>query len=612
MRVERSHRRGMALLLTLVTIMLLSLEVAIVSTVATRGMGQEATLFTRHTAVRRGAETAINRLNTKIANYLNGQGTPNQAESWFAEGGSGAITNQSLTLDNPDGGSTTSPVIISAYLAERKGSFYHLVGRARENGIDIKLHRWVQLKHCPEALQLILSDRRMNNPYRVLQYVDPYPFVMADASGRVFFGEDSSPGKFWTWHPDTGLSTIVTNESKPGYNTMAVTQDGRVFFGEDAAPGSFWTWKADTGLSTLVASTNYSVAPAHDYNSFVYLAPDGRVTWSESHYWGNGGRGTIWTWKEGVGLSTVLATSATVGSWGVYGIGPGGHIYFAKITTSPSWLAEVYYWLEGTTVKIANHHAYIDDLKIAPNGRIAFQAGNDPGRIWTWMPGSPLTINNFDSYTHVIHIPGISPFEDRIFYAGKNWDTTADQCRMRKPDGTLTTIASGSGIDQLCGGPDSAHDINDAFFLGTAANYQAFLPGFVWNSSSGTTTRYLASDYFSEWGVSDDGRVFGKPKTSDAVVTWKNGVLSTLVSGIAGVGDKALVVRPDGRVFFGTNAANGSLWTWKEGVGLSTLVTNAAYPGYLSLRVAGDGRVFFGEKGNGVRLWTWKEQSCSP
>jgi hypothetical protein len=398
MRVKRFRHRGMALLLTLITIMLLSLEVAIISVVATRGMGEEATLFTRYMAVRRGAETALTRLNTKMADYLNGQGTPNQADTWFAEGGGGSIDSQSLTLDNPDGGSTTSPVVISAYLAERKGNFYHLVSRARENGIDIKLHRWVELLYCPNPLQLILSDRRMNNPFRVQYYTDPYPFVMTDSTGRVFFGEDVAPGKFWTWHPYTGLSTIVTNESKPGFNTMAVAPDGRVFFGEDTTNGSFWTWKADTGLSTLVNNISHSVAPSTVNTTFVHVASDGRVVWSESHEW-NDLWGAIWTWKEGVGLSTVFTPTGTTGTRGVRGIGPGGHIYFAKIThlgVAPWWQIDVRYWLNGTTTLVAGdsggYPAFIDNLKTSSSGRVAFLADNAPSRLWTWKPGSSLIL----------------------------------------------------------------------------------------------------------------------------------------------------------------------------------------------------------------------------
>jgi hypothetical protein len=223
----------MALLLTLVMIVLLSLEVAVIGLVAIRGLGEEGTLATRNTAARRAAESAINRLSTQLSQYLNSTGTPDQALTLFAPGGSSAITNQALTLDNPDGSQTTSPVIISAYIKERRGSLYHIIGRAVEGSVDLVIHRWVQLQACPQSLTgltLILSDRVMTNPVRLFFYDDPYPFVMTDDNSRVFFGEDSTSGKFWTWHPDTGLTTITTGQNKPGYNSMGVTSDGRVFF----------------------------------------------------------------------------------------------------------------------------------------------------------------------------------------------------------------------------------------------------------------------------------------------------------------------------------------------------------------------------------------------
>jgi hypothetical protein len=380
------------------------------------------------------------------------------------------------------------------------------------------------------------------------------------------------------------------------------------FFGEDGANGSFWTWKTTTGLSTLITTIPYSVVDSANLYDQVRLSSDGWLAVSESYDWGaTASRGKIWAWKEGVGLFTVYTPNSSTQGWGVHGAGTGGYIYYGVD-------GKTYYWLGGTSVQLTNA-TYIDQLEMSSDGRIAWQANHDPGTIRTWKSGDGIPVSSFDSTasssSNEIYGAGISPFDSRIFYAYFGY-TGSDKCLIRNGDGTKTTLTSGSNVGLLCGtsggAGSGAHGIHHATFVGNASSYQAFLPGFVWNSSTGTSILYMgAGQYFDEYVVDSTGRIFGHPNGANALISWKNGVgLSTLLS-VTGVADHALAIAPDDRIFIGANNSNSSLWTWKESTGLSTIVSGAAYPGYMSLRVAPDGRVYFGEKGNGVRFWTWKE-----
>src|SRR5262245_16912943 len=115
MLAQHPRSQGMALLITLIMVLLLSLEVAMIGLVASRGLGDEGALLTRNTAARRGAEVALNRLNTQLTLFLSSNGTPDQVDTNFKMGQGQDIASQTLVLDSPDSGTTNSPVTISAY-----------------------------------------------------------------------------------------------------------------------------------------------------------------------------------------------------------------------------------------------------------------------------------------------------------------------------------------------------------------------------------------------------------------------------------------------------------------------------------------------------------------
>ncbi len=221
----RKQHPGSALIITFIFLIMLSLQVAMISLIAVRGFSEEGVLLTQNISARRSAETALNRLETKLHNFLL-TGTTATAESSFAQGQANAITATTLSTDNPDGGTDTMPVTISAWVQERRGDMYHMVGRATSGGVDILMHRWVRVKVCPSggALTTIASG---------IDWPGDASTVASPVDGRVFFGQMKNPGNFWTWDPATGLSVIISGIAAPGfYATSAVSPiDGRVFFG---------------------------------------------------------------------------------------------------------------------------------------------------------------------------------------------------------------------------------------------------------------------------------------------------------------------------------------------------------------------------------------------
>lgn len=598
---HQPHKQpGQALILTLVVITMLVLEVAVISLIAIRGFGEEGLLMSQNISTRRAAEIALNRLNTSLVSYLNTTGTPAGADTAYAQNVS-PITSITLTLDNPDGGTSSTSITIDAWVKERKGNLYHLVGRARQGTTDILMHRWIPIQACPDGLQLIMSDRYITTPSREWYWNTQYPFVMTSSEDRVFFGENSSTGEFWTWDETDGLSTIVTGEYKPGYEAMAVASDGRVFFGEPnpVASGSFWTWKADTGLSTIVDGAQNGIYPAH-----VFVGTDGRVAFSEYNQSFTANRGKIWTWKNGV-LSTIYTPSA--GGWGVgvFGMGPDSRIYYTANPNGDSD-TETYYWLDGTppTTGLVLDIS-IELARVAPDGRIFMQRkgqSDPPALIYTWKPGlssvsssSPLYSWNYDTFQ-------LGADSSNNFYITKSDNSSTNDACYVSNGTTSITIASGGGTNNLC------YPLSGM----TQVDSKIYLSGMVYEPGTGLTTKYLSSgnNNLDDMVVDSTGRVSGNASDAPgAFITWKDGTLSTIVSGVDTMGERSVAVNSDGRVFFGQNASSGTFWTWKEGVGLSTLATGTKI-GYFSTATTSAGRVFFGETGSNARFWTWKERNC--
>lgn len=445
-----------------------------------------------------------------------------------------------------------------------------------------------------------------------------YQNTVVGLDGRVFFAEQTSAGKVYTWKENTGLSLIHTTASGdlPGFqHGIAVTDDSRVFWGDEHR---IHTWKVDTGLSMLYHTPSNSGLGKEG----VYVNSSGRMYAGQasSDY-----DSDFITWDVTTGLTVIVTDGNRVGSNGSAVVSPlDGSVYFGErcrtapgCTTAATDYETIRYWkapnIFSTISATVNSPGDNKAIAVASDGRLYFAEdynGPGNGNIWTWVPGGGAPTALLGS---TVGKPGerataIGP-DDRVYFGGNS----TMKVFTYKPGVGLSTIGASTfgapGYYSMHVGPDGR------LYFGTNSGSGSF---YTWKDN-GTGAGMLSMlvtgagsvGYQNAVATSPDGRVFfGQENASGSVRTWtESSGLSVLVGPLANPGTLSMVTTLDGRVFFGQNSATpGALWTWKEGVGLSTIVTGATNPGYDSLAVAVDGRIFFGEyKNSSAKFYTWKD-----
>lgn len=600
-----SHR-GSAILLTLAMLILLSLEVAVISLIAVRGLGDEGVLLTQNLVTRRAASTGLHRLEGRLYEYLK----TNVPTSVLSTYGSGSPITETLMISNPDGGgSSAMPVDISSWVIARRGNMYQIASRARSGFVDITLKRWVQVQVCGRDITYNIVNS-VASPSE-LNWADNRPFQIMREDGRAFIWEHSAStnaSRFWTWSETSGLSVIVSGRTNPGFISAAISPtDGRMFFGEDTASGNFSTWHESTGLSILVSNISSPGAEA------TVVAPDGRVFFG-------GYSGRMWTWTQSKGLSTIIptATYPTVAGpgAGALAVASDGRLYFGEHNntgTGRFWTwkdngtgAGVLTLLQNTGVVSRPGGWY--STYVAPDGRVFWGAeANNP--MWTWKEGEAVTtlLPSNETYTGSSHSAVVAS-DGRIYFGqdanpGKLWTWKS---------GTLTTITSGltaPGVDNAM----AADSTGRVYFgdVGGSGGFRTWKPGY------NLSVLISGAGYFGQQGniaVDNNDRVYvaGNNKT---VYTWQEGAgLSVvLTSGNDIAANSIRVRRTDGRMYFGEETGtvtNGNFYTWKNGNGLSVLLSGVASPGRGTVDVTNSGYVFVGEPLTSGRTWVVKQNPC--
>jgi hypothetical protein len=578
-------------MLTILMLVLLSLQVAVISLVAIRGLGEEGMAVSQKIQGRQAAETAIARLTDSLRLYLLSN-TGSQAEVAFAQGGSSAINNTVLTADNPDSGSSnTTPVTISAWLSARRGYYYHLVGRAVNGSMDLMVHRWVYLNPCRTQGRLItiLSDRdQSSSGYPAYTY----PSLAVAPNGSVVVGEAKSAGKIVSWSSTGGLSVLLSGIDMLGFHSTIVDSNNRFFFGGN--DGKFYTWKDGAGLSVLVTG---ALAPGYDS---VAVASDDRLFFG-SWYAGS----SLWSWKSNV-LTTIVPSGGSPGADSLSVAADNDRLYFNSSGNAYTWKSDT--GLSTVRASSGNPLAGWSDTAYVLNG-------SSPYKLYQWKANGTATgmlsliINNLESY----NVTKISPLDGRLFvgtFHSSGWTT---DCWTWKNGVGLTTIAlGGQGCDDFTVTPSGKMVIG-----GWTNNV------WVWDAdgtASGSLSTILTNAYVPRgFVVGDDGRVYFTETTSPARVwTWvdnsSTGILSILMSADeAGNDDRSIQIAGNGRVFIGEATTPGAVWTWKPGNSLITIVTGKTKPGYGELGVSGSaGSGFFGDYASPGGFWSWEESSCQP
>ena len=106
------------------------------------------------------------------------------------------------------------------------------------NAVDVRFWTW------KEGVGLSTIASGINDMGRT------YAIAVQNSTGRVSFGSLDTSVAVLTWQADTGLSTIATSLTNAGAErSIAVSTDGRVYFGQNVSPGNFYSWSAPMDCS---------------------------------------------------------------------------------------------------------------------------------------------------------------------------------------------------------------------------------------------------------------------------------------------------------------------------------------------------------------------------
>ncbi|MGE0201464.1 MAG: hypothetical protein AB7P76_10905 [Candidatus Melainabacteria bacterium] len=330
------------------------------------------------------------------------------------------------------------------------------------------------------------------------------------SDGRLFFGDYNGPDAFYTWRADTGLSTVRTSLAVPGqyqYKNDVCAADGRFFFGD---VDRFFTWKSNV-LSTILSGRSYPGQAS------INTASDGRVYFAET----SGTNDNVWTWKDGVGLSTVLSSAGYYPAVSASVLGGGDRYFFGEDNgvSSRFWT-----YTPGTGLStivtnvdkpglhqnyfgITDYVLYNNAIKATSDDRVYFLDG--AGWVRTWKAGAGLSTIGSLAANYLV----ISPTDDRLFigHMCNNGGCTTQKGYTYTPTTGLSTVINGLMNDAVV---DPA--TGRLYFI-----YNNYTPTpddggvFTWTASTGLST-LLWTTGGTYWAlkVSPEGTVFFNNDTS--------------------------------------------------------------------------------------------------
>ncbi len=359
------------------------------------------------------------------------------------------------------------------------------------------------------------------------------------ASGRVVAIERRScPCRAVTWTSTDGLSIIRSDmdTDDADENLVFDSTDGRFYFA-DATPGggNVYSWKEGSGAGTGLSIIASNTADTGGGAGGLLIAGSGRVVFGEDHSSGN-----AYTWSESDGLSILLTgANVPVKMWGSR-FGPSGLPY--------------------------RNTDYTDS-----DGRVYFNAGNNPGQFYAWHSTDGLSVIT-SSYAS----PGTQ--STAVYKAGNRVYFAASGQSNPWPDYFLTWNKT-SGLSVIVSGarPPTAEDYAvDAIQV---------------SNSSGRV-------FFSRLEGSSNGKVF----------TWMDGAgLSVIASGLSKPGYSNMVIHQSNeRLYFresgqgGGSSAPYKAFTWQASSGLSLIISGLNSGGANNTFVNPiTGGLYFGDSGTG-------------
>ncbi|MEB3287629.1 MAG: hypothetical protein VKJ04_09010 [Vampirovibrionales bacterium] len=615
---KNTSYKASALVITLVFIVLLGLEALMVSMILVRSTGAEGGLRGQNIAVKRGAEIVVDTLKQAIYADIVANGlTPAQAWAKYKRGGSNTtysnLVSNRYNVVNPESGANDQLGIeTSAWIQEMRGNYYHLVGRARQDGVDLITHRWTMITPSCSSIPVatgLTTIAITTYPGALGTEVDP-------VTGRVFFSNIADDNltdfsNFYTWHNTTGLSTILpSNRRGVGSHGMQIANDGRIFFGSNSVNNAnyqdgFWTWK-DNVLSTIVNGLSGPGRFCMSCGKFTQIDKStGRV------YFGTAWQSNVFTWKNNV-LTTILDESGgSLGHWTpagshiVIGINP-EEIFFTD-DTSPNWL--LHRWTPATGLTTA---ANLGGSALHP--RTAFVQSD--GRVWMVDYNSSGKVRSYKTGLGLSTLPGNYNYiemwdTDRKmwrfseFADGSVFFSTWASAYIWRPSSPQTVIALPS-IGQF-----SAMSADKTM---VAFSEDAVTRMYVWGTSSGLSTvpgtwNYPGYHEALIWSGTENKLYFGGYMSPGRVYSWDAATqqLSTIITsteGYIGVYSGMSVDRVNGNIIYvGTDDSSAKAWAYSPSGGLTTLVSNRPNPVGFPMFASPLGGVFFGEYNSSGRYY---------
>lgn len=602
-------------MLTMVMVTLLTLQVAVISLVALRSVGETGVVATQKASARWAAETAILRLSETL--YEAREHTTLDALDITYS--SANATPQLLQANDPDsGGLQDTPIYISAWIAERRGSFYRLAGRAQNGPVDITLYRWISFRPCQESTLTTLLDGVSQPGAQSLE---------VDSKGRVFIGQNAIPGSLWMWDPGSRmLTTLLSVVDIPGATSLQVSPvDDRVYWaGVEGGSIKSWTWHADTGLSVLLSSTppkNASVAWSQSV-----IGPDGRLFIGES---GNAmNPASFYTWSPQSNALSVLIENrpAQLGVQASLAVSPEGRVFVSETGTVPGvlWSWKEHAGLASVTFPAGvGNVGYSGYIAAGINDRVYLGGMTLMSDFWTWAPGSGLsalaTVNQVGAYMHprskTVGPPAITGPDGRVYF------TTITT--PGNPRAYTWSVASGLSVlltmpaGQMSPVRFRLHE-NGVYIV----PHQLATPTSVWswNASTGQLTTIIDSvpGTSGDSAVDESGRLALGKQTAVAghIRVWDPaaGQLTTLLNppvlypgstlgGMSGV----MSAPKSGRLLFAGIDPNigGTLaaWSWAPGDGLTTVFGGGSSFAPTDMVISDAGWAYFSGQQN---VWAWK------
>lgn len=581
-----------------------------VTLVLARDAGQEGTLRGQNISNRQSAELMIESLKTAL--YQGSKAGLSPGDLWNKYKRNGSDTTYSTLSDsryqllNPENGQNEMlNGQTSAWIQEHRGHYYHIAARVKVGATDITTHRWVQLSPCQSGgtLTTILSGV-------------PYPgfnaTVVDPSDGRVFFGSANNtsvaPSNLYSWHPSTGLSTIVSGRPGVGNRSLFMGDDGRVFFGEGPSGNdTFWTWKAGV-LSTVVSGLN-GAGRACETCGMLYGARGGKVAALDKVasriYVGTQSGGKLYTWKDNV-LQTIFNSGTAAAKMAV-----GGSNELFWMDKDLLLINQLYRWTPATgTQNVASLIGISllaqDGFSVTSNGRVFFSIltiGPLLAPLGIWQSGTGLNLALDRQYQNAVGPANFHEF----------------------PSGQVFIGAYGLSGIWSPGAPNNVQLLSNNAPGGMAFNGNLMAFGdstanggvYAWTPSGGLSTITTGIDYpgENEGMLWSGGKLyFGQRKPNGSLYAWdaQSGALTSIaLPNVDNPAIKASIAADaSGTVYFGSDSAVGGAWAYNESQGLTPIVTNRPSPGVYSMSAHPHGGVYFGEYSSTGNFYYYLPKRC--